>query len=148
MGQYCLWTDGALRKDNIGAYAFAIVKNNDTLLAEHSELVRETTNNRMELMGVIEGLKKFDPKTATVEVISDSAYVVNCFKQKWYVKWRKNGWQNSSHEEVKNKDLWQELLEIVEKFSDRLSWSHVKGHSGHKWNEYVDSLCDKCYEEV
>lgn len=139
---YKVYTDGGCKSAGLGAWAFAIVKD-DTLLEAHSGIVDKSTNNRMELTAIIEALKKFDPSSAVVEVLSDSAYCVNCFKQQWYVKWQRNGWVNSSKEPVLNKDLWEELLQKVESFKTPIVWTHVKGHSGNKWNEHVDGLCRK-----
>lgn len=65
-----------------------------------------TTNNRMELMGCIKALEEIKTKRIPIEIYGDSAYVVNCFKNKWYVAWRKNGWKNSKKQPVENRDLW------------------------------------------
>lgn len=143
MAKYQLYTDGALRKGNVGAWAFAIVKDGE-LLESRATQVLDTTNNRMELTPVIEGLMKFD-STATVEVISDSAYVVNCFLQKWYVKWHRQNWKGSNGLPIKNKDLWGVLIALASQFENRITWTHVKGHSGNKWNEFCDALCDSLY---
>lgn len=137
---YQLYTDGGCRSKGLGAWAFAVIQDNK-LLSDKSGLIDETTNNRMELTAVIQGLKRFDSSTADVEVVSDSTYIVNCFLQKWYVKWRRNNWQNSNHIEVLNRDLWEELLDIVERFKKPVQWKHVKGHCGNEWNEHVDGLC-------
>jgi len=145
LAKYQLYTDGALRKGNLGAWAFVIIKDGE-LLDFKAHQVPDTTNNRMELTPVIEGLKKFDPKTASIEVVSDSAYVVNCFLQKWYRKWIHNGWKGSSGLEVKNRDMWTELLKLTMEFKIPITWTHVKGHSGDKWNEYCDNLCDLLYK--
>jgi ribonuclease HI len=144
---YELWTDGSCNGlVKIGSWAYCIVREHDQQLLEAvSEPVAETTNNRMELQGVISGLRRFDPNSATtkVTVFSDSAYVINCFLQGWHVKWRKFHWLGSTGKEVKNRDLWEELLEIVDSFKGTIEWKHVKGHSGVKWNEMCDELAGK-----
>jgi len=144
MGKYQLWTDGSSRGGN-GSWAFCVVRGEE-MLEDKADYVEDTTNNRMELTGVIEGLKRFDPKTARVEVVSDSAYVVNCFKQCWFVSWRANNWRNSEGREVKNRDLWEELLAVVETFTHPIKWTHVRGHAGHKWNELCDQMCSDMYK--
>lgn len=97
----------------------------------------DTTNNVMEITAVIEGLKLLK-YPCDVEVYSDSAYVVNAFNQKWIDGWKKNGWRNSSKDEVKNRELWEEL--------DRLTNIHnvkfikVKGHADNEFNNRCDEL--------
>ncbi len=86
-----------------------------------------TTNNIMELTAVIEALDALKSADLEVSIFSDSAYVVNCFKQGWYVKWQKNGWINSKKEPVENKALWQLLLAKVEGFH-RVNFYKIKGH--------------------
>ena len=138
MAKYELWTDGSGNASTGGGWAYVIVRGDQEVKRGHGS-VGDTTNNRMELQAVIEGLKQFDPKTAKVTVVSDSAYVVNCFLQKWYVKWRAKNWMSSSGP-VKNRDLWEELLTLVEAFGSNISFRHIRGHQGHKWNELCDQM--------
>lgn len=146
MAKVELWTDGSCDNDNgIGGWAYAIVEQPENELAcQRSAGVAETTNNRMELMAVIEGLRAIDPNDMhLIEVISDSAYVVNCFHKKWYIRWMNNGWRNSEGEEVKNKDLWEILLQLVISHGGRVSWRHVRGHQKKgvlPYNDLVDDL--------
>lgn len=98
---------------------------------------KNTTNNIMELTAVIEALKLLK-YPCTVEVYSDSAYVVNGFNQKWIYGWIKKNWINSSGEPVKNKELWQELYSLVQKHT--VTFYKVKGHSDNKWNNRCDEL--------
>ncbi len=86
-----------------------------------------TTNNRMELTALIEGLRAIQNVDISVSVYSDSAYIVNCFHQKWHVNWQKNGWRNSKKEPVENQDLWVELLQLVQRHPQVLFFK-VKGH--------------------
>lgn len=85
-----------------------------------------TTNNRMELTAVIEGFKALKKDGQTVEVFSDSSYVSNCFREKWYVSWEKNNWRNAAKKSVENQDLWKELLALVRKHN--VTFYRVKGH--------------------
>ena len=142
MSKYVLYTDGScdINKGGEGSWAYVIVDpETDISVRSCAQRVMGTTNNRMELQAIIEGLKQFR-KDTSVEVISDSAYVVNCFLQKWYVKWRQNNWYSSSGP-VKNPDLWQELLSLAESFVQPITWTHIRGHQGNKWNECCDRLC-------
>lgn len=96
-----------------------------------------TTNQRMELTAVLRCLEAFEDP---LEVVSDSTYVVNCFKQRWWVKWEKNGWRNSKGDPVANSDLWKPLLGEYHRRGDSVNFEWVKGHSGHPMNEAVDQL--------
>lgn len=141
---YHLYTDGSSH-NGIGSWAFAIVDDCDTLIRDGGEAFEKATNSRGEMLAVINGLKAFK-KSSIVEVISDSAFVVNCFKDKWYIKWRNNGWYASSGP-VKNVDLWKELLSVAESFEHPIQWTHIRGHQGNKWNEYVDDMCTRLRRE-
>lgn len=101
-----------------------------------------TTISRMELLAAIKALewvvKNCDMGTE-VRLITDSSYVSNCFKQKWYRKWNKNGWVNSKGEAVANRDLWERLIEL--NWVLKVQFVHVKGHQGrHTGNEHADQL--------
>ena len=85
-----------------------------------------TTNNRMELTAVIEGFKALKKDGQTVEVFSDSSYVSNCFRERWYDSWEKNNWRNAAKKSVENQDLWKELLALVRKH--HVTFYRVKGH--------------------
>ena len=99
-----------------------------------------TTNNRMELMGVIKGFKiinKLRVGTVPVKVVSDSQYVCKAFNDRWIQNWQRNNWKNSSGE-VKNKDLWKTLLEEMKPYTVTFNW--VKGHASHPENNQCDML--------
>lgn len=85
-----------------------------------------TTNNRMELTAVIEALKALKKDGTEADIFSDSSYVMNCFREKWYINWEKNGWRNSKKESVENKELWEELLALVRRH--KCNFFRVKGH--------------------
>lgn len=96
----------------------------------------KTTNNRMELMGVIAGLEALN-RPCEVMVITDSKYVVNAFNQHWIEGWIRKDWKRGS-EPVKNVDLWKRLLHAMKPHS--VTWQWVKGHAGHPQNERCDAL--------
>ena len=103
-----------------------------------------TTNNRMELMAAIEGLKVL---TRSCEVIltTDSNYVKQGITQ-WLAAWKRNGWRTAAKEPVKNQDLWQRLDEQCQRH--QIEWRWVKGHAGHAENERADALANRGVEEL
>ena len=98
---------------------------------------KNTTNNVMEITAVIEGLKLIK-YPCEVDVYSDSAYVVNAFNQNWISNWRRNGWKNSKKEDVKNKELWEELEKLTK--VHKVTFIKVKGHSDNEFNNRCDEL--------
>jgi ribonuclease HI len=96
-----------------------------------------TTNNRMELRGVIEGLRALK-RPARVRIQCDSAYVVNAHRKGWIGNWQRNGWKTAAKKPVENQDLWQELLAAEQ--PHEITWELVKGHAGHELNERADVL--------
>ena len=104
---------------------------------ELSQGYRRTTNNRMELMGVIAGLEALK-RPCEVRVVTDSQYVVNAMAKGWLKGWVRNGWKTSSKAPVKNVDLWTRLMDACDPHTVRFDW--VKGHAGHPENERCDSL--------
>ena len=100
----------------------------------------QTTNQRMELLAVLEALRSLGvgSEAGRVEVVSDSTYVVNCFRDRWWANWQRNGWKNSKKQPVANVDIWQPLVELVN--SGDVSFRWVKGHSGDPMNDLVDEL--------
>lgn len=103
----------------------------------------ETTNNRMELMAVIEALKAIN-KPIPITLYTDSQYVIHGIT-KWMVQWKKNSWKTASKSPVKNSDLWQHLDQIVKGLT--INWVWVKGHQGNVGNERADALARKAIEE-
>jgi ribonuclease HI len=104
----------------------------------------ETTNNRMELMAVIQGLSALQ-RACEVTVTSDSTYVLKGIKE-WMPNWKKRGWKTASKKPVKNVDLWQQLDQLVELHT--IDWQWVKGHSGHTENEIADQLANRGIDEL
>jgi ribonuclease HI len=97
----------------------------------------QTTNQRMELTAAIEGLAAV-PGRRCVHLYSDSAYVVNCFRDRWWERWEHGGWMNAARQAVANRDLWERLLAETRRHD--VHWHKVKGHSGDVLNERVDGL--------
>ena len=136
-----VYTDGASRGNpGHGGYG-AVLRYTSPSGKEHVlELscgYERTTNNRMELMGVIAALEALK-RPCEVELHSDSQYVVNAFNQHWVDGWLKRGWKNAKKEPVKNSDLWKRLLEAKKPHDVTFVW--VKGHAGHPENERCDAL--------
>lgn len=86
-----------------------------------------TTNNRMEMTALLQAFNALKKEGLTIEVFSDSSYLMNCFREKWYENWQKNGWKNSQKKPVENKDLWEALLAHLSKH-ESLTFYRVKGH--------------------
>lgn len=137
-----IYTDGAARgnPDGPGGYG-SVLEYVDTKGELHVKEISQgyvrTTNNRMELMAVIAGLEALN-RPCTVEIYSDSQYVVNAFNQHWVDGWIKKGWKRGKNEPVKNVDLWKRLLDAKSRHSVTFHW--VKGHDGHPQNERCDEL--------
>jgi len=129
-----IYTDGAC-SGNPGPGGYGIVMEwvGKTYKKEFSEGYKKTTNNRMELLAVIEALKKIKTKEVEITVFSDSKYVVNAIKKKWLF-----GWQKKQFKGVKNPDLWKRFLKIYNPNNTKFVW--VKGHNNHLQNERCDVL--------
>lgn len=137
-----LYSDGAARgnPDGPGGYG-TILEYVDPQggmhIKELSQGYIKTTNNRMELRGVIAGLEILN-RPCEVDVYSDSQYVVNAFNQHWVDGWIKKGWKRGKNEPVKNEDLWKHLLAAKQPHKVTFHW--IKGHDGHPQNERCDEL--------
>lgn len=140
-----VWSDGSCPSPNgPGGYAAIIVAiepGTGEILKERvvAGYAIETTNNRMELMAVIEGLRAFE-KPASFIVFSDSQYVVHAFTKGWLARWQKTGWRTAGEgsKDVKNRDLWEILA--IEVARHRVQWAWVKGHSKFALNERADEI--------
>ena len=132
MHSVTIYTDGSCPGNGQGGanggWAAVITLDGSAECKELSGGERDTTNQRMEIRSVIEGLSALK-QPCRVTVCSDSAYVVNCMTQRWYVKWRANGWLSSKKEPVVNRDLWELLLDIVDHGGHTIDWAKVKGHA-------------------
>ena len=130
-----LYTDGAC-SGNPGQGGWGAVLIYKDVQKEFSGYEELTTNNRMEITAVVEGLKLLK-ESCEVTVYTDSAYVCNAFVQGWLENWQQNGWRNANKKPVLNKDLWTQLLELCHKHS--VNFVKVKGHADNEMN----NLCDK-----
>lgn len=130
-----IYTDGAC-SGNPGPGGWGAVLIYGEHMVEMSGCESETTNNKMELMAAIEGLKKLK-EPCIVNLYSDSAYLINAFQLNWIDKWIKSGWKRSKNEEVKNVELWKELVRLSDYHI--IKWIKVKGHADNEYN----NLCDK-----
>ncbi len=128
-----IFTDGACQGNpGPGGWAWAIAPDG---AVSGSGGAPHTTNQRMEVTAVLEALRANEGE---LTIVSDSTYVVNCFRDRWYVKWQRNGWRNSKKEPVANLDLWKPLVALVLERQPQFRW--VKGHSGNVMNDIVDRL--------
>ena len=128
-----VYTDGScLGNPGPGGWAWAVTGGPFASGAEP-----ETTNQRMEITAVLRALEATD---GPVLVMSDSTYVVNCFKDRWWEGWRRRAWRNTAGKPVANRDLWEPLLQAVLDRGRLVRFTWVKGHSGDPMNDRVDLL--------
>ena len=120
--------------------AILIYKGHEKELSGYQE---ETTNNQMELLAAIMGLKKLN-EPCEVNLFTDSSYVFNAFAQNWIYGWMKNGWHTSKKEPVKNIELWKELLSLSK--YHKINWHKVKGHADNEYNNRCDKLATAQYK--
>jgi len=109
---------------------------------ELSEGFKNTTNNRMELLGAIVGLESLK-SSCNVILTSDSKYLIDAIQQKWLDNWIAKGWKTAGKKPVKNVDLWKRLKDVMDKHDIQFIW--VKGHNGHEFNEICDKLAVAAY---
>lgn len=100
---------------------------------------RSTTNNRMELRGAIEGIRRLADTHAPLQAFTDSTYVIRGIRQ-WVHGWRRNGWKTAEGKDVLNRDLWEELIRVVQAHGHPVAWNYVAGHAGIPSNERVDEI--------
>ena len=145
-----IYTDGSARgnPDGPGGYGAVIIyidPKGASHVKEISEGFEKTTNNRMELMGVIAGLEALN-RPCEIDLYSDSQYVIKAFNDHWINIWQKKGWKKSDGKPVLNIDLWQRLLAAAKPHSIRWHW--VKGHAGHRENERCDELATNAADNL
>ena len=142
-----LFTDGGCSGNpGPGGWAFILRHPASGKEIEGFGAERDTTNNRMEMIAVIRGLKKLRRATH-VELISDSVYVGKGISE-WMPKWKANGWRRRDGKrwaEIKNEDLWRELDALLGRH--RIKFTHVRGHAGHPENERCDTLAVAAYQK-
>ncbi len=150
MQKVTIFTDGSARgnPDGPGGYG-AILRYVDSKGAVHekelSKGYEKTTNNRMEMMGVIAALEALR-RPCQIDLYTDSQYVVNAFEKGWIRNWKKNGWKTASKEPVKNRELWERMLEAAK--GHELTFHWVKGHAGHPENERCDKLATEAADSM
>ena len=131
-----LYTDGScIGNPGPGGYAYILIYGE--LKKEFSGYEPETTNNRMELSAVINGLNQLK-EPCEVTIYTDSAYVLNAFEQNWITNWQLKGWRTANKKDVLNKDLWLKLLDAMERHT--VHWVKVKGHADNELNNRCDIL--------
>jgi ribonuclease HI len=130
MSPILIYTDGACSGNGRGHArgGWAAILVHASTERELSGAESNATNQRMELRAAIEALKALTVPSQ-VTLYSDSAYVVNCFRDSWYEAWRQNGWRNKRKQPIANRELWEELLELVEAFGHVVDFRKVVGHA-------------------
>ncbi len=134
-----VFTDGAC-SGNPGPGGWAWALDGGSRSCSGSE--RQSTNQRMEIWAVLDALGTLlaEEHHARIVVVSDSTYVVNCFRDRWWAGWEQRGWRNSQKQPVANQDLWKPLIGLYKARRAQLTFRWVKGHSGHPMNDLVDRL--------
>lgn len=152
---YNIYTDGSCRRNGKagakGSWGFVLVSEDEqNCLFESAGAESDTSNQKMELTAAAEaceylsGLSDFT-EFETVNLYTDSAYLHNCFKERWYERWEQNNWKNSKKEKVANRELWERLIPYFR--NPWLNIIKVKGHSTNKWNNYIDELIQREYNK-
>ena len=128
-----VYTDGACSGNpGPGGWAWAVPDGPQGVGSEP-----HTTNQRMEITAVLEAVRQLE---GPLDIVSDSTYVVNCFRDRWWAGWIARDWRNSQKKPVANRDLWEPLIELYVADPARLKFRWVKGHSGDPMNDLVDRL--------
>lgn len=156
--KYRIYTDGACSGNpGPGGFAYVVVTEHDKVLIKSGGFSENTTNNAMELKAILKALQfillsagdfgtyaKTNVKGAEVTIVSDSAYCINALQQGWPYSWKTNDWKTKKGEQVKNKELWQKLLDVLKDARCTIQYEKIKGHAGDKYNELADELAKKC----
>ncbi len=142
MKTFDIWSDGASngKTGDPGGWAAVLRESGGTTIAI-SGSAPSTTNNRMELQAILEGLTALGLERVKVTVHTDSAYCKNPFTNKWIYKWQRTGWKSYGGDPVANRDLWEQLLAL-----DRIHeihWHKIRGHAGIPENEIADTMAVK-----
>ena len=136
MKRITAYTDGAC-SGNPGPGGFGVILQYDSREKELSGGFRNTTNNRMELMGAIVALEALK-EPCEVTIVTDSQYVANAVEKGWVYAWKQNGWRKKDKKTALNVDLWERLLVSLAKHKVTFHW--IRGHTGHAENERCDAL--------
>lgn len=144
MKKISIYTDGAC-SGNPGRGGWGAILVYNGAEKELCGAEKETTNNRMELTAVIMALKALK-EPCIAELTTDSKYVCDAVNKRWVYSWRKNGWKKADKKPALNRDLWEQLLELLEIHKVTFIW--VKGHNGHPYNERCDRLAVEQYRAL
>lgn len=147
-----IYTDGSCKKVGkemtFGGWGYLVILDGKEIY-EASGSEYKTTNQRMELTAVSEALKYIQTirrPSEKVIIYSDSAYVINCYTQNWYINWMHNGWVNTKQEPVANQDLWWNIIPFFDNFW--YTFRKVKGHADNFWNNKCDELVQREAENL
>ncbi len=139
-----IYTDGACSGNpGAGGYCAILIYNGNEKIVSGSS--QSTTNNQMEILAVINGLKALK-EVCVVNLYSDSQYVVDAFNKGWILNWQKSGWKTADKKEVKNKELWLELLGLCNKHT--VNFIKVKGHADNEYNNRCDKIAVSEYKKL
>lgn len=150
-----IYTDGSCNQNKkvekrYGGWAIFVLEDDNEYTLTGAE--KDTTNNRMELSAFLEAIKIIHKKGNGGIIVTDSAYISQCFNAEWYVKWMNNGWVNSKKQAIKNQDLWKPIidlyLEITHHQGVNFKISKVKAHDTNKYNNLVDKLAKEAREKI
>jgi ribonuclease HI len=131
-----VYTDGACSGNpGPGGWAWAVAPDGEPW-SNGAEV--HTTNQQMEVQAVLEAVRAFP--TGPLTIVSDSTYVVNCFRDRWWEGWLRKGWLNSQRKPVANRDRWEPLIALYRARPGEITFRWVKGHSGDRMNDIVDRL--------
>ena len=143
MKKVYLYTDGACSGNpGPGGWCAILRYNNHEKMLSGSE--PDTTNNRMELTAVIEGLRALK-QSCEVEIVTDSKYVCDAVNMRWLQNWKNKNWKKADNKPVLNQDLWQTFSDLNSQHIVRLTW--IKGHAGHPENEKCDAVAVQEYQK-
>lgn len=134
-----MFTDGSC-SGNPGAGGWGAILRYGSVQKEYSGGAPDTTNNQMELTAVIRALSELN-QPCEVIATTDSKYVVDAVEKGWLKSWQQNGWRTSGKKTVANRELWEQLIPLLETHIVKFVW--VKGHAGHPENERCDALATK-----
>lgn len=145
-----IYTDGATSNNGqagaVGGWAYAIITEDEQHpIRVECGHIENATNNICELTAIIKACAAAINMGGRHIIYSDSAYCINCYKQKWYKKWQQNGWLNSKKQPVANRKLWEQLIPFFENLN--FEFKKVEGHSNSFWNNYVDRLAVAAKED-
>lgn len=147
---YCDGSSVKLGNKLFGGWSY-IIKYDTEILEKNSGAVEDATNQKMELTAAIKAIEAilkyhYHDLNSDIVIYSDSAYLVNCWLQKWWINWQKNGWVNAKKAPVANRDLWERLIPYFR--NKHIRFTHVKGHADNYYNNMCDELAVQASTEM